>query len=83
MISTCTGPQRVDAASPVYVFVPDEEPEELDDPEDEDPEEEAPDEAEGVDDGSGGAVADGVPDGVAGALEALPAAVAGVLVEVW
>lgn len=71
VISTCTGPQRVKAVSPVYVFVPDAAPdEELDEDED-----------EGV--GSAGAVAGEVVDGVAGTLEASVTALAGVLVEVW
>ena len=69
VISTCTGPQRVEAESPVYVVVL---------------VEEEPDEEDGDDDGSGGAEDDGVVVGAAGALvEELLAAVAGVLVEVW
>jgi hypothetical protein len=73
VIATCTGPHRVSADAPVYVFVPVEEPADEEDPE-----------ADGEGDGSGGAVADGVLEGAAGALvEVLPDAVAGVLVEVW
>src|SRR4051812_22120528 len=72
VIATCTGPQRVSAESPVYVFVPD------------DADDDDPDEDEGDDDGSGGAAAEGVADGAAGALVAeVPAADAAELVEVW
>src|SRR3954452_24956719 len=51
VIATCTGPQRVSAESPVYVFVSDDDP---DDPDDDDPDDDDP-EDEGDDDGSGGA----------------------------
>ncbi|WP_232506441.1 hypothetical protein [Microlunatus flavus] len=64
---TCTGPQRVEATSPVQVFVPDDEPDEPDVPED----------------GVGGPEAEDVVDGAAGAVEEDPAAVAVELVEVW
>src|SRR3954452_17228712 len=63
VISTCTGPQRVAAESPVYVLVP----AEADLAEDEGAEDEGAEDAEGaeVDDGSGGADVGGVVVGAA------------------